>query len=386
MPDNTFLVKTEVRNPKVGTHLERMIQSAEGFQAQRPDDTRRPDLLIFELGDSADSAFEIIRSLLKADAVGEVFLTSENADPAVLMQAMRTGVKEFFAQPLKEAEVRRALNEFKGRREKPGPAPPDKMGQIIDIIGSKGGVGATTVAVNLAVSLADEKKGRSVALVDMNMLFGDIPLFLGVKPNHHWGEITKNIHRLDPTFLMNILTKHPSGVHVLPSPTYLNGHPGVTPEIMDRLFGLMQRMFDFVSIDAGQSLTDASLRAVQMSNGVLLVSLLSLTCLSNTNRLLTSLKNLGYLPKDNVRVLINRYMEHADISLRDAEDSIRQKVFWTIPNDYRTTMSAINQGKALPEIASKTAISRNFEGLAQTFTQDEERREKSRWGFLKRRQ
>ncbi len=102
------------------------------------------------------------------------------------------------------------------------------------MLGSKGGVGTTTVSVNLAVALSNSKR-HSVALLDMNTVFGEIPLFLEIQPKFHWGEITKNIDRLDDTFLMNVLSKHSSGVHILPSPAYLNGHQSPTPEIMERL-------------------------------------------------------------------------------------------------------------------------------------------------------
>ena len=85
-----------------------------------------------------------------------------------------------------------------------------KSGKIINVIGSKGGVGTTTVAVNLAVSMAEKKSVGSVALIDMNLLFGDIPLFLEIEPKYNWSEITKNISRLDATFLKNILSQSKS--------------------------------------------------------------------------------------------------------------------------------------------------------------------------------
>ena len=378
------MFKIESNNPRLKNYLAAIIQSTEGFRVQGSEDTRRLDLLIFELENDDENTFRAIQSLLNSDAVGEVFLTSKNTDPSLLMQAMRIGVKEFFAQPLKEEEVRQALENFKERSEISKHKKSPKLGQIIDVVGSKGGVGTTTVAVNLAVSLAEIKSIHSVALIDMNMLFGDIPLFLGLKPNFHWGEIFKNIDRLDSTFLMSVLSKHSSGVHVLPSPSYLNGYPASTPEIMGHLIDLMQKMFDFVVIDGGQSLNEGSLKAIEMSNTLLLVSLLSLTCLSNTNKLLMSLNNLEHLPKEHIRVVINRHLKSSDISLNDAESTINQKIFWTIPNDYKTTMSAINHGKAIAQIKANAPITKNIKEMAHVMTQREEKQEKKRWNFLKR--
>ncbi|MCK4487234.1 MAG: AAA family ATPase, partial [Desulfobacterales bacterium] len=338
----------------------------------------------FELGDDIDKDFQLIHSLLDVDAIGEVFYTSRHSDRAVLLQAMRTGAKEFFSQPIKEQEVRQALEDFRERTEKAKQKEPVKIGQIIELLGSKGGVGTTTVAVNLAVSLSEMTGAHSVALIDRNMLFGEVPLFLEIKPSYHWGEITKNIDRLDSTFLMNVLSKHSSGVYVLPSPASLNGHDPATPEIMEHLLSLMQRMFDFVVIDGGQSLDETSLKILEMSDIVLLVSILSLPCLSNTKKLLKSFHTLGYPARERIKVIINRHLKNPEISLKDSEVAIDEKIFWTIPNDYRKTLSAINQGKPLSQLASRAPITKSVRELGYALSKSGEKQEKKGWRFLKR--
>lgn len=384
MHDNTVQVKVEAKDQSLARELEDIIRSVEGFSVQRSDDTRRADLLIFELGDDTEKDFQVINSLIDVDAIDEVFYTSRHSDPAVLVQAMRTGGKEFFSQPINEKEVTKALEKFKERRDKTRIKEPVKIGQIIELLGSKGGVGTTTVAVNLAVSLAEMKGAHSVALIDRNMLFGEVPLFLEIKPNYHWGEITKNIDRLDSTFLMNILSKHSSGVYVLPSPASLNGHDPATPEIMEHLLSLMQRMFDFVVIDGGQSLDETSLKILQMSDTVLLVSILSLPCLSNTKKLLKSFYSLSYPSRERIKVIINRHLKNPEISVKDSEAALDEKIFWTIPNDYRRTLSAINQGKPLSQLASNAPITKSVRELAYALSKREEKQEKKGWRFLKR--
>jgi len=216
----------------------------------------------------------------------------------------------------------------------------------------------------------------------MNMMFGEIPLFLEIKPGYHWGEIIKNISRLDSTFLMNTLSKHSSGVRILLSPNSLNGSASATPEMMGRLIGFMQKLFDFVVIDAGQSANEISLKVLEMSDNILLMSLLSLPCLSNTNKLLQSISDLGFLPEERIRIVINRYLTKSEISLQDAEESIHKKIFWTIPNDYSTTMAAINNGKPLSEIAAKAQITRNLNDLADNFAPKEENQTTKWWKIL----
>jgi pilus assembly protein CpaE len=385
MVAKTIKVTLKVSNSKLLRKLQDILRSAEAYLFQAQQGPGSTDLMIYELGDDPDRDFQLIRSMLDQGSVDEIFLVSQNPDPSVLMQAMRMGVKECFSSPIDEGEVRQALERFVGRRERSAHDKPAKNGQIIDVVGSKGGVGTTTVAVNLAVNLSDMDDVGTVALVDMNMLFGEILLFLEIKPDkYHWGEIAKNTSRLDATFLMNALYKHSSGVYVLPSPAYLNGHHEATPENMKSLLNLMQTMFDFVVVDGGQSIDDTSLKILEISDLVLLISNLSLPCLSNTKKLLNSFYDLGYPSRARIRVVINRYLKNSEISLKDVESSIAQEVFWTIPNDYRTAVSAINQGKALGRVAARASITKNLWQLTDAVLNPDDNRGKRKKKSLKR--
>jgi pilus assembly protein CpaE len=366
MTDKTFLVHMKVENRQVRKKLEDIIKSDPALQVQAFDKTRRPDLVLYELGDDTERDFQVLRSLMNSDALGEVFLTSNRTDSQLLLKAMRMGVKEFLLQPLNEQDVRQALAGFKVRSQQAsGHTVPGKLGRIISIMGSKGGVGTTTVAVNLAVSLAETKAKQSVALVDLNAVVGEIPLFLAVRPSYHWGEIMQNIGRLDSAFLMNIMVRHGSGLYVLPSPSKLNGYPVATPDTMQRVLNVLRDMFDVVVIDGGQSMDNAYLKVIEMSDALLIISILSLPCLHNTHNLLRSLKGLSILPEDRMRVVINRYLKKSDVSIPEAEESIKQEIFWSIPNDYKATMSAINQGKPLSQVVSKAPVTRSISEMAE---------------------
>jgi pilus assembly protein CpaE len=366
-------VRLETKDPNLRKMFEAIIGSVEGLSLQSPDNAGRADLLIFELGAERDKELQMVNSLLNAGEVSEVFFTAHDSDPRMLLRAIQIGAREFFPQPITDEEVRGALERFKKRWKPPVEEEPEpgKIGQIIHVIGSKGGTGTTTVAVNLAVSLAEHQSAPSVALVDMNLLFGEIPLFMGIQPSHHWGEITKNISRLDQTFLKNVLSVGSSKVYVLPSPSYLDRQILATPEIMERLLKTMRRGFDFVIVDGGQSLDSIALKILEMSDTVLVVSILSVPCLSNTGKLLRSFDNLGHPPRQRVKVIINRFLKDSDISIEDAEKAIGHKIFWNILNDYPSTISAINKGEPLSQLAPRAQISKNFKALADTLIQTE---------------
>ena len=384
MAEDKIPVKLEIKDPKLKSQFETALRKVGGFNVQGPSSKGRSELLIFEFGDEFESEFNFIQDLMGSGEVGEVFFASDNSDPAVLRRAIRVGAREFFNAPIEDEEIKLALESFKGRKEKEAVGETFKDGKIINVIGSKGGVGTTTIAVNLAVSLAEKKSVQSVALIDMNLLFGDIPLFLEIEPKYNWSEITKNISRLDDTFLKNILSVDASGVCVLPSPSYLSKHNVATPAIMERLLMVMRRMFDYVVIDGGQSLGDMALKIMELSDTVLLISVLSLPCLSNTNKLLRTFSDLGYPPEENIKVVINRYLKKSDISIKDAEISLEKKIFWTIPNDYQTTVTATNRGKALSQFAPREEITKNFRNLAAELGPESEKKEKKSWSLFGR--
>jgi pilus assembly protein CpaE len=384
MAENRISVRLQIRQQRVKEELEEIVSSLGGFRLQNSGSQLSCDLLILEIGDDLQKEFQNIHAIMSSGAVREVFLSSSRTESDILIQALRAGIKEFFPQPIKKEEVSEALLKFKGRGEKGRISRP--KGKIVDVIGSKGGVGTTTVAVNLATSLNELEGAQSVALIDMNLLFGEIPIFLNIESTFNWGEVAKNISRLDSTYLMSFLSKHSSGVYVLPSPSGLDGTNVATPQVMEKLLNLMQATFDFTVIDSGQSLDDLSLKILEMSDTVLLVSILNLPCLSNVKKLQNTFWKLGYPREENLRIIFNRHHKKSVISLKEAEEAIDKKIFWLVPNDYSTSMSAINQGKALSMVAHDAEISKSFRELAAAFSGKEERKEKRRvWnkGFFR---
>jgi pilus assembly protein CpaE len=385
-------VRVAVRNQTAKRDIEETVLSTGFFRLQEPNDSGAPELLFYELGIDPEREFKAIEILLDSGSTNEVFIVLEQADTDLLMKAMRSGVKEVFLAPISGNEIEVALNKFMKRRQSTvrETAQTPQLGEVINVIGCKGGIGTTTIAVNVAVSLIQKANIQSVALLDMNMIFGDIPLFLSLKPTHHWGEVMTNIDRLDATYLKNILSKHQSGLQILASPSYLNGDKPATPEAVAEMVALFQRMYDFVVIDGGQTLDPISMKILEISDKILLVSLLNLSCVSNASKILKSLVSRKTVPKENIRIIINRCQKNADLPLSDAEKSLGKEVFWKIPNDYKTTMSAINNGRPLIDIASNAAVTNAIVDLTHNLigkkTENAPKNETKtkRWGFLRR--
>jgi pilus assembly protein CpaE len=389
MFEQIISVGLAVKNQRVRDELREAIKSLKGFDVQNYTGSEGCDILVLDLGQDSKSEFQFVHSALNSGMAKEVFLTSARTDPEILIQAMRAGAKEFIVQPVKKDDVREALEKFSARTKGFSSAKRrQRMGKIITVMGVKGGVGTTTVAVNLASNLVETKGSSSVALVDMNPLFGEVPLFLDLKPAFSWAEIAKNISRLDSTLLMSVLSHHSSGVHVLSSPSQLDETGDATPDAIGKILGLMREEFDFTVIDSGHSLDDVTLKVIESSDTILVVSQQSLPCLVNVKRLLDAFSRLGYLVEERSKLIINRYQKKSVITLADVEKETQKKPFWLIPNDYTTTMYAINQGKPLSSVAHKVEISKSFRDLTLALagkgdiTDSNERKGILNWDFV----
>jgi pilus assembly protein CpaE len=140
-----------------------------------------------------------------------------------------------------------------------------------------------------------------------------------------------------------------------------------TPEIIEKLLSLMRNLFDFILVDGGPRLDDVSLKILEMSDAVFLVTVLNLPCLTNAKRLLWTFQKLGFPSKETIRIIANRYQKKSSISLKEAEEAVSEKIHWLVANDYPLTMSAINQGKIISEVASGSEVAKSFRELASSF-------------------
>jgi pilus assembly protein CpaE len=360
----------DIKNKKVANEINEVASTLGGFNITHKQLSLQSsgscDILFMEIGNDPKVELQLAKSLKASGIAGEVFITSPSKDPEILIAAMRSGIKEFFPQPVKKEVVRDAMRRVQREKEEADDGNAVSKGTIINVFGSKGGVGATTVAVNLAAGLTTLKSSPSVALVDMKPVLGDVSTFLNIDASFSWLEVTKNISRLDPTYLMSILTKHSSGLYVLPSPVELTSHRENSDALVT-LLKLMQNMFDFIVIDSGQSFNKMSLEVIKISDTVLLVCQLSLSSLINTKRFQDTFQKYGFSEEDKIWTIVNRFEKHSDISLKDAEESLNQKIMFSIPNTYKISMDAISSGKPISTGFSGTEIGRKYRELASAF-------------------
>lgn len=368
----TVMIKVKDKSALSG--IEHAIAATGGYTVQSENCVTR-DLLIFEITDmDIEEQFAYLKEAVALGRARHLFLLSSATDPRILIQALKIGAREFFPLPLNLEDLMQALAKFRSAGERMDPVmdQPSREGNIIHVVGSKGGVGTTTIAVNLARHLVEADLTKKVALVDMNLLFGDIPIFLNMAhPLFDWAEIARNISRLDSNFLMGTLYKHPSGLYVLPSPTGILESVVTGPDIITKLLGVMKTIFDHVVIDGGQHIGEMTKAIMKITDTTMIVTLLNLPCLINIKRLKDVFMRLGYPSDDRVSTVANRVnKKSAHFSLGDAEKTTKTKIAWSIPNDFQTTMNAINTGKTLMEIAPGSEINKSIAEIAAFFQKE----------------
>lgn len=363
---NMITVRLEVKDGNVKNAMVEVLSSLSGFLIlQEPEDQTPCNLMIMEVEDNFEKEFERASNFQTSGIAGEVFLTSPTTNPDILIAALKMGVRGFFSQPINKGDVTNSLLKFKKQREtSKKPEPAAKRGKIINVLGCKGGVGTTTIAVNLAVNLAKLEAAPSVAIIDMNRIFGEVAQFLSIEQSYDWEEIASNISRLDSTLLKSILRKHSSGVYVLPPPVKISEDYTPNAAFLEKLLELMRMMFDFIVIDSGQFIDAGSKLIMRLTDKVIFVLILSLPCIINYKRIKNILSDIDSLYEQNGEIIVSRYEDDTLISLKDLETTLDKKIFCVIPNKYKLVSSAVNQGKPIDEIDPRAPISKSFKRLA----------------------
>jgi len=235
------------------------------------------------------------------------------------------------------------------------------------VAGSIGGVGTTSLAVNLGCSLAKDEN-NSVALVDLDLCLGDADVFLDTIPDYTLVDVAQNVSRLDFSLLKRSLTKHASGLYLLPRPVQLEDIGLITAEDLQRVIGLLKATFTHLILDLSKSYSAIDLIALEMANHILLVTQLDLPCLRNVVRLMMSFGEMEGI-SDKVKVIINRIgLESGQITVKKAEETIGKEIFWQLPNDYRTMIEVRNNGVPLLEQFPKAAITQSIATLAEALS------------------
>jgi pilus assembly protein CpaE len=235
--------------------------------------------------------------------------------------------------------------------------------QVIAVAGATGGVGSTSTAVNLGCVLAEDTR-NSVALIDLDIALGDADVFLDAIPDYTLADVVQNISRLDIQLLKRSLTKHSSGLYLLPRPVELHDVAGIDAESLRKVIGLLKASFSHLIIHLSKTYNELDMVAIESASKVMLITQLDLPCLRNVVRLMMSFDETEGL-QDKVEIIVNRAgLDAGQISLKKAKETLGREIFALLPNDYRTMVEVRNNGVPLITQAPKAALTQAFRDMA----------------------
>jgi pilus assembly protein CpaE len=262
---------------------------------------------------------------------------------------------------------------------------------VIAVLGSRGGVGTTTLAVNLAATLAADP-ANAVALIDLDLTLGDADIALEVNglENISIADLARNIERLDMNFLRRAMAKHEStGLAILRHPLEINEVGVIHEQHVERILNLLKISYTHLILDLSKCLLPTDLMALRLADQIVLVAQLELSSLRNVVRLIHCLGSEESL-SDKVRVVINRQGSDTveeGISLKKAEEVIGKPIFWQVPNDPKSVIGARVAGHPLVKHAPKSRVQMSISALALALygKQTSEVTESKGWGLFGKR-
>lgn len=321
---------------------------------------RQPDLLVLDL--RGQTHLPAALPLLKRHhPATSVLIVADRLEPALLLEAMRAGVTEVVAPPLVPADVQAAIGRLVALRPASGSA-----AKTFAFLGAKGGVGTTTVAVNVASALS-ALAPNSTLFIDLHVASGDAAVFLGAEPRFSIVDALENTHRLDEAFFRTLIVKTKCGVDLLASSDRVMVSP-LEPRRVRALLEFAERHYRYVILDVPRS-DPAALDGLEGVNRIVVIANQELATVRSASRLASALRQR--YGKDKLGVVVSRADRLADIGHEDVERAVGTSVKHSIPSDYRRALEALNKGRPVTlenhnELSSSlTQFARALAGIEQ---------------------
>ncbi len=347
----------------------------------------RPDLDTVVLGPSVDNdlALEFSERMRASNPTLGVVVVRRRIDANILTQAIRSGVREVVSERdlpgLSEAVERSRRLTFALRN--PGESPAftalSQVGKLLTVFSPKGGAGKTTFAVNIGVGLAERR--YNTLLLDLDLAFGDVPISLGLRPEHDFQEVVTMGERLDSAALKRLITVHESGLHVLAPPTDPGVSERVSVALIRRLIQVATAEYQYVVVDTAPSMDERSITVMENSDTVFMLTTLDIPSLKNLKIALETLRLVNF-PMDRLRVVMNRADSKVGLDAREVEKTLGVPVVAYVPSS-RLVPAATNRGVAIVTDQPRHAVTQAFNRLiSNEIVMDTPSLEKRGGGFL----
>jgi pilus assembly protein CpaE len=326
---------------------------------------RHPDLLILEIPQAVavqgpEAATRIVENVTQALPSTAIMVTGPMLPADVVIRLIRAGAVEFLTRPVERADILAALDKLS--RFHRGSAPARRSGRLTSVFSTKGGLGVTTVASNLAVALAS-RGTESILLVDLDSRQSDIATFLNLRTSYSVLDAFENVGRMDESFLRGLLVRHGSGLWVLPGPQRMERIQfGAEPVRIG--LEVMRSYFDHIILDLRHDLDPGTVAALELSDTILFLSSLDVPSIRSSVAGLAAFRHLG-INQQRLKVVVMRDDTSEDMTTKQVRDALGLPIFWRIPNDFQAVMSSINTGNPVVTASPRSKIARSVIQLSE---------------------
>lgn len=328
----------------------------------------RPDVVLMDVNMPVMGGIEATEAISVEVPTTTVIIISVQGESEYLREAMAAGARDYLIKPFSADDlvntIRRAHDMDAKRRLRFAPVPiaQRRTGRIVTVFSTKGGVGKTTIATNLATELASHAR-KSVVLMDLDLQFGDVAIMLDSIPIRTIADIAKE-DEIDSELVEACLLTHKTGVRVLASPLRPEQAEIITSKHVEAILTLLAETHDFIVVDMPQGLNDITLTALDAADKILLVTTLELPAIKNARLCLEIMEALGY-DQDKVKLVLNRSSRDIGLSIEEMEKILRRSVDVHIPSDGRVVVPSVNKGVPFVASAPSARISQTIRDLAR---------------------
>ena len=297
-----------------------------------------------------------------------IIVVSSLSDRDHLRKAMLAGAKDYLVKPVSAGALEESLLTVYMAKKRYKTAKSDsdgagvRQGDLVMVFGTKGGIGKTVLATNLAISLATNTKAR-VALVDLDLQMGNVATMLDMVPDRDIGDIARSIDGMRTEELQSMLVPHSSGVMVLPACRYVEDADGITEKQVRATLSMLARIYDYVIIDSPPHFEESVIGAMDLSTLVLLVSSVEVPCLKNTKLFLNVANSLQF-SQDKLKLVLNNLNNSLKLQNSEVEKLLEYPVFWQVPYD-TTVHKAVREGQPFVMTSPGARVSRSLNDLSR---------------------
>jgi pilus assembly protein CpaE len=335
-----------------------------------------PDIVLMDVNMPQMDGIQATELLAQEVPSSPVIIMSVQGERDYIRRAMQAGAREFLIKPFSGDELIASIRRVHQLEQKKGTylaraaaatpagqqaAPRAQRGEVFMVFSGKGGVGTSIVASNLAVALSMET-GARVALVDLDLQFGDIGVLLNLDHTRSITDLAEAAGQLDSEFINEVMADGPEGVKVLVAPTSPELADLVTVEHLRAIMDELRRSFDFIVVDTASHLNELNLEILEMASRVIFMTALNIPAIKDTT---VTLKVLNSLDIDSERILVavNRYDAHSDFNREQIEQNLRFPIALQIPYDPKVVSASVNRGAPLVSVSPEAEISRTIREL-----------------------